>query len=148
MSRINKCKRAPALVEGFTLIELMMVVAIIGILAAIALPSYQDYAARARYAEVLAAATPARTRVDLCVQANGAGQCGSIPSGSGWAAADGVGSVAISVDEDDFLVTVAPSGLSAGIATDDTYVLRGVVSAGSVNWSTDVGSGCLASGLC
>lgn len=148
MSRLNKQQSFPVFAAGFTLIELMMVVAIIGILAAIALPSYQDYAARARYSEVLAAATPARTRVDLCVQANGAGQCASIPSGSGWAAADGVGSVAVSLDEEDFLVTVAPSGLAAGISTDDTYVLRGSVSSGSVNWSTDNSSGCLVSGLC
>jgi type IV pilus assembly protein PilA len=148
MSRSNDCKFRSAVVAGFTLIELMMVVAIIGILAAIALPSYQDYAARARYSEVLAAATPARTRVDLCVQANGVGQCSSIPSGSGWAAADGVGSVVISLDEGDFLVTVAPSGLAAGISADDTYVLRGVASSGSVNWSTDTSSGCIASGLC
>lgn len=148
MSRVNDRHVTAPFVAGFTLIELMMVVAIIGILAAIALPSYQDYAARARYAEVVAAATPARTRVDLCVQTNGAGQCGSIPAGSGWAAANGVGSVAISLDEADFLVTVAPSGLAAGIATDDTYVLRGIVSSGSVNWTTDTSSGCLASGLC
>ena len=46
--------------QGFTLIELMIVVAIIGVLAAVALPAYQDYTARARMAEVILAAAPRR----------------------------------------------------------------------------------------
>ena len=50
--------------KGFTLIELMIVVAIIGILAAIALPAYQDYTRRAQASEVILAASSART----CVQ--------------------------------------------------------------------------------
>jgi len=47
--------------QGFTLIELMIVVAIIGILAAVALPAYQDYTARARVSEVILAASSCRT---------------------------------------------------------------------------------------
>ncbi len=54
--------------KGFTLIELMIVVAIIGILAAVALPAYQDYTARARVSEVVLAATTCRTAVTEAYQ--------------------------------------------------------------------------------
>ena len=54
--------------KGFTLIELMIVVAIIGILAAIALPAYQDYTNRAKAAEIVLAASTARTCVSESAQ--------------------------------------------------------------------------------
>jgi len=54
--------------KGFTLIELMIVVAIIGILAAIALPAYQDYTARAQVTEAIAATSPMRLAVTEFVQ--------------------------------------------------------------------------------
>ena len=49
--------------KGFTLIELMIVVAIIGILAAVALPAYQDYTARAKLSEVILAGSTCRTSI-------------------------------------------------------------------------------------
>nr|WP_315245482.1 pilin [uncultured Albidiferax sp.] len=62
-----------SLQQGFTLIELMIVVAIIGILAAVALPAYQDYTVRAKVTEVILAASSAKTSIAEAAQVSGNG---------------------------------------------------------------------------
>jgi type IV pilus assembly protein PilA len=67
--------------KGFTLIELMIVVAIIGILAAVALPAYQDYTKRAKMSEVVLAASACRTSITESYQTNNAA---SLPTAGNW----------------------------------------------------------------
>ena len=66
--------------QGFTLIELMIVVAIIGILAAVALPAYQDYTVRAKMSEVILALSACRTSITEVYQSGGT----NTPSANSW----------------------------------------------------------------
>ncbi|MDQ0143670.1 pilin [Cupriavidus necator] len=71
MQRVQQLKKLGRRVQkGFTLIELMIVVAIIGILAAIAIPQYQDYVTRARWSDNLTSIAPLKQAIAECVQNN------------------------------------------------------------------------------
>jgi type IV pilus assembly protein PilA len=72
--------------QGFTLIELMIVVAIIGILAAVAIPSYQNYSRKAKFSEVIQATAPFKIAVELCLidrGGNGAECISNLGNGNG-----------------------------------------------------------------
>lgn len=132
--------------KGFTLIELMIVVAIIGILAAVALPAYQNYSNRATFSELVLATTPLKTAVDLAIQTRNPADLDALDSGLLGIPAEGTQTASVhgSVVEDGVItMTWQEDGTDL---EDETYTFTpdGIIP--PVQW-TAAGS-CVASGYC
>lgn len=133
--------------SGFTLIELMIVVAIVAILAAIAMPAYQTYTNKARFTEVISAVGPYKVAVELCVQSEGilTATSGAISDDCTTAGSNGIPADITTENGHVNSVKIAKGGKITAEALDiyttgttkATYVIVPTVTAGKTNWAID-----------
>jgi len=141
MKTLDNMMRPPvsAIQQGFTLIELMIVVAIIGILAAVALPAYQDYTVRAKMSEVVLAASACRTTVTEVIQSTTGT---ALPSGTDQWGCESSGistkyvqSIAVA---DDGKITVKAQNINTAVNGQDV-TLRPLKDPTNVVTNSDIG---------
>ena len=126
---------------GFTLIELMIVIAIIGILAAVAIPAYQDYTIRAKVTEGMGLASAAKTAITETYISDGSYRSAGnsnygLPNGASITG-DYVSSVSIGASG---VTTVTYNATLGGSANNATVVLTPTAGAGSVTWTCNGGT--------
>ena len=122
--------------QGFTLIELMIVVAIIGILAAIAVPAYQSYTLKAKFSEVVVGTSGIKTAVELCAQDLGT-VTGCTDASNGIVAVVAAGNIS-TIATTNGIITATAIGTVAGPVnglSGQTYSLTPAFAAGKVTWT-------------
>ncbi|MGE6168758.1 pilin [Aeromonas media] len=142
--------------SGFTLIELMIVVAIVAILAAIALPAYQTYTKRAKFSEVIAATGPAKTAVEVCVQGSDGAVSAALMTICATAAESAVSGAFDTTKVDSVEadargnngVDITATGDSAIFGSNPTYVLVGTADTTSRQVLWAISGSCKTDGLC
>ena len=126
--------------KGFTLIELMIVVAIVGILAAVAIPAYSDYTARAKVTDGLSLAAGAKTAVTENILSNTTSRRSGLSHTNGVInGASSANVTSVSVNDTSGLITVTYNATVTGTA-GATLELEPVASNGAVSWTCSTGS--------